>query len=378
MRNDGRERLTGWGAAVAALAFAAVLVGFGFEIIGFRHAVEQWARRDLRNQAELAAANLEEPLKTQDFRRMEELHRTLGEKDMVLRVRSSNGGWIFRGGYEGPALEEYAPSGEYQVGVAVRAAQVYAPFRRALRGFALAALVGTLGMSVIFFVLYRQRMRIRELAKLEKFRREFIADVSHEIRTPLTGIMGAADMMEGDSPLAAMIKKESARLDALVQRILDLSRLERGEEKPDFVDFDLSELVREVAGRTRTPASGADGSVAFRGDPRLIGEALGNLIANAERHSGSDEISVTLKTEERRVELIVEDRGVGVPPEHAARIFERFYRVDPARAAASGGAGLGLAIVRRIARLHGGEATYEPAIPRGSRFLLSLPRGILV
>jgi len=71
MRNDGRERLTGWGAAVAALAFAAVLVGFGFEIIGFRHAVEQWARRDLRNQAELAAATLEEPLKTQDFRRME-------------------------------------------------------------------------------------------------------------------------------------------------------------------------------------------------------------------------------------------------------------------------------------------------------------------
>jgi signal transduction histidine kinase len=99
-----------------------------------------------------------------------------------------------------------------------------------------------------------------------------------------------------------------------------------------------------------------------------VAEAVANLVTNAVRHSGAQEVRVTAA----RARVVVEDRGVGIPPEHAARIFERFYRVDPARAAESGGAGLGLAIVRRIARLHGGEVTFEPVRPHGARFVLTL------
>ncbi len=107
-------------------------------------------------------------------------------------------------------------------------------------------------------------------------------------------------------------------------------------------------------------------------DARLVSEAVSNLVENAKRHSGTDDITVSLERDgvER---IVVEDHGVGIPPEHAARVFERFYRVDPSRAAASGGAGLGLAIVRRIARLHGGDVAHGPASPHGSRFVMTLP-----
>ena len=108
-------------------------------------------------------------------------------------------------------------------------------------------------------------------------------------------------------------------------------------------------------------------------DPQLVEQAVANLVENAVRHSGSDDIRVSLACAGGMAEISVEDRGVGVPPEQAERIFERFHRVDPARAAETGGAGLGLAIVRRIARLHGGEARCTPARPRGARFTISIP-----
>ena len=102
--------------------------------------------------------------------------------------------------------------------------------------------------------------------------------------------------------------------------------------------------------------------------------AVSNLIANAIRHSGSKEISVSVESVGREIRIAVEDHGIGVPPEHAERIFERFHRVDPSRTAETGGAGLGLAIVRRIARLHGGDVTLEPVVPHGCRFVLDFPR----
>ena len=108
-------------------------------------------------------------------------------------------------------------------------------------------------------------------------------------------------------------------------------------------------------------------------DAQLVSQALSNLVENAQRHSGSNEIAVVCGADAKRVRLAVEDHGVGIPPGEAGRIFERFHRVDPARAAETGGAGLGLAIVRRIARLHGGDVSYSPVSPRGSRFELSIP-----
>ena len=370
---------------VAAAAFAAVIAAFAAQVVSFGRDVERWARRDLKTQAELTAAGLAAPLRTQDFRRLREVAAALERKGLVLRVRSPGGGVLYDGGRGEPMLEESAAAGEHSVAVAIRREQVFEPFRRAVALFALAALVGALGMFVVFFALYRQRVRIRELARAERFRREFIADVSHEIKTPLTGILGAAEMIgEADDSarprLAAMIAKESKRLNALVQQILDLARLDREGAAPERARIDLAGLVREILEERRAEAESRGVELAFRGngevfadcDTNLVAEAVSNLVGNAIRHSGSPKVEVACAATAHGAEIAVEDHGVGIPPEHVERVFERFYRIDPARAAESGGAGLGLAIVRRIARLHGGEVRLEPVSPHGCRFVFSL------
>lgn len=385
MKPENARRFEWLPAALAAVAFLGALAVFGWLLNCFWIDIGAWARRDLRSQAELAADSLREPLASQNFRALTGLHTSLEAKGLILRVRSANGGWIFHGGYKGATVEEYVPCGEYSVGVAIREEQVYAPFYEALVGFVLAALVGVLGMFVVFFILYRQRVRIRELAKLEKFRREFIADVSHEIKTPLTGILGAVDMLEGMEVekkggggqwgvLLALIRKESKRLNGLVQSILDLARLEREGDVLDVAGFDLEEMLKELAAKYGVRYDGSDKSENLVvGDAALILQAVSNLVENAKRHSGTDDIALSLTWLDGWAHVIVEDHGVGIPPEHAARIFERFHRVDPARAAETGGAGLGLAIVRRIARLHGGEVALTSAKPRGCRFDFSIP-----
>ena len=378
---------------LAAAMFVAVVIAFAREVFSFRDAVETWARRDLRSQAELAAENLVEPLRTQDFRRIREFSDQLKAKGLELAITSVRGGRIFIAhGAEGlfgrgagtPVIGESVERGEYVISVMTPLERVLEPYFRSLNGLGLAILVGALGVFLFFFVIYRQRVRIRELAKLEKFRREFIADVSHEIKTPLTGIMGVMDILsdgsgkDSASPLLlSMLKKEATRLNGLVQSILDLARLEREGDALNLEEVDLAELVREQAEKFKVEFRGGDVSSPqslVRCDPQLIGQAVSNLIGNAVRHSGSEEISVTVECDAKAARIVVEDHGVGIPAEHATQIFERFHRVDPARAAETGGAGLGLAIVRRIARLHGGDVSYAPVQPRGSRFALSLLR----
>ena len=382
---DPSRRFSVVATVVAAAAFAAVIAAFAAQVVSFGRDVERWARRDLKTQAELTAAGLAAPLRTQDFRRLREVAAALELKGLVLRVRSPGGGVLYDGGRGEPMLEESAAAGEHSVAVAIRRKQVFEPFRRAVALFALAALVGALGMFVVFFALYRQRVRIRELARLERYRREFVADVSHEIKTPLTGILGAAEMIGAadDSArprLAAMIAKESKRLNALVQQILDLARLDREGVAPERARTDLAGLVREVLEERRAEAESRGVELVFRGngevfadcDATLVAEAVSNLVGNAIRHSGSPKVEVACAATAHGAEIAVEDHGVGIPPEHIERVFERFYRVDPARAAESGGAGLGLAIVRRIARLHGGDVRLELVSPHGCRFVFAL------
>ena len=382
---DPSRRFSVVATVVAAAAFAAVIAAFAAQVVSFGRDVERWARRDLRTQAELTAAGLAAPLRTQDFRQLREVAAALELKGLVLRVRSPGGGVLYDGGRGEPMLEESAAAGEHSVAVAIRREQVFEPFRRAVALFALAALVGALGMFVVFFALYRQRVRIRELARLERYRREFVADVSHEIKTPLTGILGAAEMIGAadDSArprLAAMIAKESKRLNALVQQILDLARLDREGVAPERARTDLAGLVRDVLEERRAEAESRGVELVFRGngevfadcDATLVAEAVSNLVGNAIRHSGSPKVEVACAATAHGAEIAVEDHGVGIPPEHIERVFERFYRVDPARAAESGGAGLGLAIVRRIARLHGGDVRLELVSPHGCRFVFAL------
>ena len=384
---------------LAAGAFVGFVVAFGYELASYQKKAVEWANGDINSRAHLAAAHLAEPLRTQDFAAIQRIGAACEADGVHLVVTTDRGGIVFRSrptdAKDQPIFSERCPSGEYEVMIGMPQTRVMAPFRRAIRGFALAGLVGMAGVLLFFFVTYRQRVRIRELAKLEKFRREFIADVSHEIKTPLTGIMGAVDMMEGvrdeergmRDELLKMIKRESKRLNGLVQSILDLARLEREGDVLNLSETDLTELVGETV-ESLVPAAKAAGvslslttagsrlspSVAkVRCDAQLVSQALANLIVNAIRHSGSKDVVVSLSNEGKTAQVVVEDHGVGIPPEHAAQIFERFHRVDPARAAETGGAGLGLAIVRRIARLHGGDVSYAAVKPQGSAFAFRIP-----
>ena len=397
----GRLRGFEWLPAVlAAVAFVGFVVGFGYELVSYQEKVIAWAQGDINSRAHLAAAHLAEPLRTQDFAAIHRIGAACEADGVHLVVTSDRGGIVFssqpKGTNDLPIFSERCPSGEFGVMIGMPQARVMAPFKRALRGFVLAALVGMAGVLLFFFVTYRQRVRIRELAKLEKFRREFIADVSHEIKTPLTGILGSADMLDGIEVeekggggqwrvLLSLIKKEAKRLNGLVQSILDLARLEREGDVLNLEEIDLVEFVRDTVESLVPVARAADIDLAFapplrplcgkkaKVDCQLLSQAVSNLIVNAIRHSGSKDVVVSLEETSKSVRIAVEDHGIGIPPEHAAQIFERFHRVDPARAAETGGAGLGLAIVRRIARLHGGDVTLASVQPHGCRFTLTVP-----
>ena len=376
---------------IASVAFVAALAVFVVALVYYYGQVVEWSENDLKSRAEMTAVALSEPLHTLDYKAIDAVAARL--KGEGLRMRIIVGGKSGRDGQHGfydthgdvPCHWGWSATGDFRVGIGRPGFSLFLPFLGYLALVALAGLVGLLALAVVFFALYRQRVRIRELARLEKFRRDFVADVSHEIRTPLTGILGAVDLLDDASPdvmrtsLAPLIKKESTRLSALVQQILDLARLEREGEVLNRSKTDLVDLAREVAGKYGVElrlGEGADGAKSVTCDAQLVLQALSNLVENAIRHSGSKEIAVICSADAKSVRLAVEDHGIGVPLNEAPRIFERFHRVDPARAAGTGGAGLGLAIVRRIARLHGGGVRYLPVKPHGSRFELSLPHSV--
>ena len=399
MHGNSLKRKVWIAPTVATVAFLAAFAAFVVALSRYLDSVMEWSRAELQSRAEMTAAALAEPMRTLDFKAINATAEKLKADGLRLRIVSgrefyvsedgSRQGFYDTSGEHGqtatPSMWGVAHAGDFHVGVGRPSSQVLKPFLHALAVVVFAGLVGVLALGVVFFVLYRQRVRIGELAKLERFRRDFVADVSHEIRTPLTGILGSVDMLreggaekaETRGTLLGMIERESKRLAALVQQILDLARLEREGDVLNLSETDLVDLAREVAGKYGVSfgmaAHPRAAAVAFC-DAQLMSQALSNLVENAIRHSGSKEIAVIVGTDSKFVRLAVEDHGVGVPPGQVGRIFERFHRVDPARAAETGGAGLGLAIVRRIMRLHGGDVSYSPVKPHGSRFELSLPR----
>lgn len=389
------DRFSWVGPLLAALAFLAVLAAFVWQLFAYQRNVQAWSEQDLQSRAELAALVLAEPLRTLDFRAIQAFGDACKADGLRLRIchgpaffeesenEEGRGGFYdTAGGASQPCVFKTAASGSYRIGVGRPSMHMLLPFLKALAVIVLAGLLGVAGVVFFFVVTWRQRLRIRALARLEKFRREFIADISHEVKTPLTGILGAAEMMDARDPLVAMIRKEGERLRALVQEILDLARLERDGETLCLEEADLAELVRETVARfqPKARAAGIDLAVdaasaaALRQtcDPQLLAQALANLVENAIRHSGSPTVRVSCARVGAEARLIVEDAGRGVPEGETERIFERFHRVDPARAAETGGAGLGLAIVRRIARLHGGDVSCANVPPHGARFVLRI------
>lgn len=232
---------------------------------------------------------------------------------------------------------------------------------------------------------------IVEMRKLEKFRREFVSNVTHEIRTPLTGILGAVDVLAEDESLAPedrvsmlrVLKEQSTRLDKLAQDILSLARIEHSEDdesRRNFAMCDLSDVMKNVFTLMR-PKAAAQGvglvllrndKVRIACDAARIEEAVQNLTENALRYSGSLTVELSLEAEGGHARISVMDRGIGIPKEHQARIFERFYRVDKARSREIGGTGLGLAIVKHIAQLHGGEVSVVSAPGEGCTFTITV------
>ena len=262
---------------------------------------------------------------------------------------------------------------------------------------------------------------LTETERVEKTRRDFIANVSHELRTPLTSIQGYAETLldstpENGSPsreFLEIIRKNSARMSRLTEDLLTLARVESGETRFDAESVPPAELLHDAEENFReiarnhgvdlkiqdSPAfeSGSNGSSVASGrdsasndptrndspiqnlpcvlaDREAIHQVFSNLIDNAMKYGASGgRIVLGARAVPHAVEFFVRDFGAGIPSEHLPRLFERFYRVDKARSRESGGTGLGLAIAKHIMLAHGGTIRAESELAYGSTFLFRLP-----
>ncbi|MFQ5689112.1 MAG: ATP-binding protein [Gemmatimonadota bacterium] len=235
-------------------------------------------------------------------------------------------------------------------------------------------------------VVFRDLTRLR---RLEDVRRDFVANVSHELKTPLTSIMGFGEAMaEGALPpeqsreFARRVVANAGRMRALVDDLLDLSRIESGRWEPRPADLELVSLARSVwesfgsgaleRGIHLTAAS--DPLPAVRGDPEAVRQVLRNLFDNALRYApDGSEIRLSAEHEAGWVRIAVSDTGAGIPSAHISRIFERFYRVDPARSREAGGTGLGLSIVKHLVEAHGGRVGVDSELRAGTTVWFTLP-----
>ncbi len=231
---------------------------------------------------------------------------------------------------------------------------------------------------------------VSTIRRLERMRTDFVANVSHELRTPLAAIAGAAETLsegalhdpEAGPKFLDTITRHADRLKALVDDLLTLSRLESSPESIDRVPVDFAHVVRQscdaVAGRARDAGLAlevhADAAVRVLGDPEALRRLVDNLVVNAVTYTPTGGwVKVSLAAEGNRAVLTVADSGIGIPPEHIERIFERFFRVDKARSRAKGGTGLGLAIVKHAVNLHGGQVAVDSRPGAGSTFTVSIP-----
>lgn len=223
------------------------------------------------------------------------------------------------------------------------------------------------------------------LERLEQSRqrqRRFVSDSSHELRSPLASLRQSAEVARahpGAMPggeLAEVVLAETLRMERLVDQMLLLARADEGRAADLRREVDVDDLARAEAARVRrdgltVDTSGVDAGRVL-GDEAALGQVVRNLLDNAARHARS-RIRVGVAGAGERVVLTVEDDGPGVPPEERERVFDRFVRLDEARASGDGGSGLGLAIVREIGRAHGGEATLTGSELGGARVVVDLP-----
>ena len=231
---------------------------------------------------------------------------------------------------------------------------------------------------------------VTEIRRLEAVRRDFVANVSHELKTPLTSISGYAETLVGEQPDPVTTKRflevilaNARRMHRLVDGLLDLSKIESGGWHPVVEPLDAPSVVRETWGLFAERAAARnigfvpqfDGKAGtIQADPDALRQILTNLFDNALRYTQpGGRITVTLAPDEGGVRLSVRDNGSGITPEHLPRIFERFYRADPARSREEGGTGLGLAIVKHLVEAHGGSVEAESQWGLGTTITCRFP-----
>ena len=233
---------------------------------------------------------------------------------------------------------------------------------------------------------------VTELRRLEKVRKDFVANVSHELRTPITAIRGYAETLgagalkdaEHAPRMVEVIHRQSERLSELVEDLLELSRIEANGFSLQQEPLDVSvvgkaalETVRPQAASKKLQIEGElPAGIVTRGDQRALEQVLVNLLDNAVKHTpeGGQVQLLGAVLDDTRFELQVRDTGTGMEPKHLDRIFERFYRVDKGRARDVGGTGLGLSIVKHLVTAMNGDVRVESTVGHGTTFFVVLPR----
>lgn len=233
---------------------------------------------------------------------------------------------------------------------------------------------------------------ITRIHRLESLRRDFVANVSHELKTPVTSIKGFLEAvfdMGLDDPdevrrYLEIVFRHADRLNAIIDDLLTLSRLEEETDRRDisFAVADLREVVQSAIDLSTIKAAGRSiaielrcmDSVQAKVNAALLEQALVNLIDNAIKYSDAGaSVQITIEHGEQGIQIAVVDQGSGIPEQHQARLFERFYVVDKGRSRKLGGTGLGLAIVKHIANVHDGQVHVQSKLGVGSTFTISLP-----
>jgi two-component system sensor histidine kinase SenX3 len=268
----------------------------------------------------------------------------------------------------------------------IRETEIVLTRGRASQPIHVTARVAPLGTRLVL-ALVEDRTRER---RVDAIRRDFVANVSHELKTPVGAINLLAEAVEdaSDDPeaverFAGRMRKESRRLSLLVQQIIELSRLQGDDPleapAPVAVDHVIEQAIDQstIDAQARQIQVVQDGErgLEILGNAQQVTVAVANLVANAITYSPEQaRVVVSAKPNDLMVDVSVTDQGIGIPSDELERIFERFYRVDPARHRSTGGTGLGLSIVKHVAASHGGEIRVWSVEGQGSTFTLSLPR----
>lgn len=257
------------------------------------------------------------------------------------------------------------------------------------------AWIGAAVVAVTLALAWLMADALRRQIRVARLKNDLVATVSHELKTPLASIRLLVDSLldptaeESGAPSAAkardyleLIAQENARLSRLIDNFLTFSRMERGKHQFQFERIDAQDVVSRAVAAVANRFDGVlaelsvetDGPLPIRGDVDALVTTVVNLLDNAWKYGGEGKhAKLTARRTERQVEISVEDNGIGLSPRASRRVFDRFYQVDQRLARTQGGCGLGLSIVRYIVEAHGGRASVESQLGKGSRFTLSLP-----